>query len=234
MSTEQYEFDFNKFLNSINNLSPELQYLSQIDGETLFKEHCKNGRSFGERGWTIPLNSAPSTIALLLRIQNDEEFNKKVAGYIEEDLDKNCIMIRESNIPNYFKNIFEEAHVAMKNNLLFPSITAMTSLCEGMMAFITRTEYTSWIKQIDNTKRELEAISLESSIQLVIYSSIETFIKEYFADYSDFEKQEPFKLNRHWLMHGRTRRNITIYDYYKLFNLLTLLVWHFGKNEVNV
>ena len=50
---------------------------------------------------------------------------------------------------------------------------------------------------------------------LCIYTSTEQ-IKESMFGRSDFEAPEPDNLNRHWVIHGRTRKAYSKYDFLKI------------------
>lgn len=47
---------------------------------------------------------------------------------------------------------------------------------------------------------------------------------ELFNSYISFDKKEPNHLNRHWIMHGRSRKKFTKLDCIKIVNLLYVLI----------
>lgn len=56
---------------------------------------------------------------------------------------------------------------------------------------------------------------------------------ELFSTNFDFKGEEPKELNRHWIMHGRSRRRKTEHDCVKLIYFIygILLIDEFGKKE---
>ena len=101
--------------------------------------------------------------------------------------------------------------------------------CTGLFALIDRVladntsnaKETRFLKRIETIKNKMsEKVELDEIDKKVfcIYTLMDTEKGSIF-DNSDFRKKEPELINRHWLLHGRTKRNDSFFDF------LLVLLW---------
>lgn len=104
----------------------------------------------------------------------------------------------------------------------------MFSLLDGVLAdvshMITATNFKSRIQAIESkisNKIELNEIDRKT---LCIYTSIEQMKDSVFGD-SRFTDVEPEGINRHWVIHGRTRKVYLKYDFLKVLLCLDAICY---------
>ena len=104
----------------------------------------------------------------------------------------------------------------------------MFSLLDGVLAdvshMITATNFKSRIQAIESKisdKIELNEIDRKT---LCIYTSIEQMKDSVFGD-SRFTDVEPEGINRHWIIHGRTRKVYLKYDFLKVLLCLDAICY---------
>ena len=104
----------------------------------------------------------------------------------------------------------------------------MFSLVDGVLSDVESTmNSTSFEKRLNSIeKKVMEKSELdEFDIRLIcIVESIDKFNSSIFA-FSDFSQKEPDILNRNWLLHGRTRREYSQYDFLKILLWLDALIF---------
>lgn len=77
------------------------------------------------------------------------------------------------------------------------------------------------IKEKIDAQFELDELDRKT---ICIYQALDSFEDSLFSN-SHFDKSEPDNLNRHWVMHGRTRRTYTRYDFLKVLLWLDALLF---------
>ena len=70
--------------------------------------------------------------------------------------------------------------------------------------------------------KQVELSDVDKKI-LCIYETVDSFEDSIFFN-SDFSETEPDSLNRHWVIHGRTRRIYTKYDFLKALLWLDAII----------
>lgn len=150
--------------------------------------------------------------------------------YFQDNELKMCQLIdrcKNSKQLQNHKEYYCEIIEAYKQNSFRLSCTGLFALIDGVLADtlnITKTSFSpriNIIKEKINNKMELNV--MERKIWL-IYEAIDSFDTSIFAD-SDFSKSEPNCLNRHWIMHGRTKRTYTRYDVLKTLLWLDAIIY---------
>lgn len=133
----------------------------------------------------------------------------------------------KSRVVNYFQKrnnckaaYFDQCCSAFEKELFYPCICGLLSILEGMLGDVTGLSSPS-IKKLfeDLIKREETKGTHKFEI-----ANIQGFI-EYLTLSSDFKKEGNSKwLNRHWILHGRSTRDIGEFDCLKLFNTIDAII----------
>ena len=136
-----------------------------------------------------------------------------------------CGALRE--ITDYKKLYFQTIEAYNKKHYHLACI-GLFSILDGILADvseITDTKFGLRIDKIENKIKDEVELNEVDRKTLCIYIAIEQSKTHLFA-HSDFSQEEPTSLNRHWLLHGRTRKEYTNYD------VLKILLWIDGLSYI--
>lgn len=104
----------------------------------------------------------------------------------------------------------------------------MFSLIDGVLAdvsdMITSTNFKLRIKTIEKKFADKIELNEIDRITLCIYDSLNT-VKDTFFGRSEFSLPESNEINRHWLIHGRTRKAYTRFDFLKILLCLDAIIY---------
>lgn len=138
---------------------------------------------------------------------NEEQMNKLIAC---------CLNAKQVTDYNVLYTQIVDAYQRKHYQL---ACTGLFSLIDGVLAdvsnMITVTNFNKRITSIENklsTKVELNELDRKT---ICIYNSVDSLKSSFFGD-SRFSETEPDTINRHWIIHGRTRKKCTQYDFLKI------------------
>lgn len=163
------------------------------------------------------------TVDFAREICNSVNVDELVQGYYFDNNEQNMATLIERcktarEIAPY-KELFAQTFDAYQKKHYHLACIGMFSSLDGVLAdvseMITATNFKQRIGAIEkkiNDKIDLNDVDRKI---LCIYTSTEQ-IKESMFGRSDFEAAEPNNLNRHWLIHGRTRKAYSKYDFLKI------------------
>lgn len=121
-------------------------------------------------------------------------------------------------VPEFIRQCFS----AFESNLYFPCACGLLSIMEGLLAKYSQSANTrllSLFERIDEKIKESQDIEL-----ILTATNIKGYI-ESLTEKSNFQNgAEPDVLNRHWLLHGRSKRNIEKTDCLRLFITIALVL----------
>lgn len=134
-----------------------------------------------------------------------------------------------------YMRLFKQSVTAFKNGQNDLAVIGFTSIIDGLLSDVSGIETTNIARRSFAILNKLEENEFVDSDEYALLALMLTFQKTMtsFSASSDFSKKEPKGLNRHWIMHGRSRRRKTKLDCVKLINLIygIILVDEFGKKE---
>lgn len=160
-------------------------------------------------------------------IGNSTNIDELVQGYYFNNNEQNMTMLIErcgaakEIIP--YKELFAQTLDAYQIGHYHLACIGMFSLLDGVLAddseMISVTNFNKRIDAIE--KKIIDKVDLNNFDRkaLCIFTSMPQ-IKESMFSHSDFKASEPDNLNRHWVMHGRTRKSYIKYDFLKMMLLL--------------
>ena len=103
----------------------------------------------------------------------------------------------------------------------------MLAIVDGALSDVTENKKTSYKIRLQEIEKKIadkfELNDLEKKL-ICIYVAMEKFEESIFKN-SDFAKAEPDALNRHWVVHGRTRREYTKFDFIKILLWLDAIIF---------
>lgn len=160
--------------------------------------------------------------------------------------------LRELMVKDRYKTVDDTIHRCFSNSLIKPhhrlleqsvaafksgrcdlAVIGLTSIIDGLLSDVSGNKTTNIATRAKTILAKIEQNEFVDSDEYAILALVLTFEKtmNIFSASSDFSKKEPKGLNRHWIMHGRSRRKKTKLDCVKLINLTygILLIDEFGK-----
>lgn len=175
-------------------------------------------------GWVIPINK--------------KEF--KNIDYSSFNINTDIISIYEDNNENILHSIqqeildeiqqistkkqFKEATECYDAGLYYACTYSLSPIIEGLIENKISPRSIKVIKSFENMTEELQK-GLIKDPKIRLFILLKTYIENCYAKDSDFSKDEPDFINRHWIAHGRYKtREMTKVDCLKLFSALYAMV----------
>ena len=227
--------DFNSKISGIGRAIDNFITIAQkihdvMNEQTVFE--CL-GEKFGKWGWGFPLSMNLEDIAKLIDITNQDCFDEEMIRYFESNLKEIIYNIEQSTIDQYLKDMFRQSYEAFSLGLLHPALTSITAIADGIL-FDSNED---WDKK--NTKFIERAKALEKRqkyddpsyyLNITQMKSIRTFT-EVCMKYVPFTEDEPNMYNRHWLIHGTTRRTLSKREYFQVLSWVDSLTSLLFSND---
>lgn len=169
-------------------------------------------------------------------IEADEDINSLIDTHLATDLlfDQT---VKDSNLHSL---LFEQSIEAVNSKQYNLAILGLTAVLDNILS-----EYSGQIKNVHITSRCKAIISkIEQKGELflddiegrdyLLLTSYPIVLESFGAD-SDFLQDEPNQLNRHWIMHGRTKRQYSKTDCHKILNMIygTIRLGIISRDESN-
>lgn len=110
-------------------------------------------------------------------------------------------------------NLFSQCEFAFKRGLYAICVIGLTSIVDGLLSLLSGDKKTTNIKnRLESMIKKAEFKKSEEhlSINMMIYT-LQSFT-ERFIEKTDFNFAEPININRHWIMHGRSKREYTAFE----------------------
>lgn len=150
--------------------------------------------------------------------------------YFENDNDRMNMLIyrcRQATQLSKYQELYTQIIDAYQINHYQLACIGMFSIIDGVLSDVSQMNSTNFEKRIESVKEKIDSEIELNEIDrktLCIYNSINPSKKSIFG-YSDFSKPEPDLLNRHWILHGRTRKEYTKYDFLKILLCLDAIIF---------
>ena len=152
---------------------------------------------------------------------------EKMQGLIER-----C---KESKLIENYEELYFQILEAYKRAYYHLACVGLFSIIDGVLAdtsnMINSTSFKKRIEVIESKfsdKIELNDIDRKT---LCIYNSVNSLKDSIFGD-SRFSENEPETINRHWIVHGRTRKDYTKYDFLKILLWLDAIIFLSKLSEI--
>ena len=161
-------------------------------------------------------------------ILQSDNIEEALRLYIEEDAYMHADKIiqgcrKELQIDKYKGNVFKQAVSAYENEEYDLAVIGFIAMVDGLLSDVSKDQATTQIGR--RTKKILDKLEKKSPIVSDEYAYLTMLVSFEKAFYvlqlsSDFEKEEPDNLNRHWIMHGRSTRKKTKLDCIKVIRMI--------------
>ncbi len=126
-----------------------------------------------------------------------------------------------------YSSLFTQILIAYQHKHYQLACLGMLAVVDGALSDVSESKITSFKDRLQDIKRKIsnkyKLTDLEKQL-FCIYIAMNRF-KESIFEYSDFSQAEPNNLNRHWLIHGRTRREYTNFDFIKTILWLDAIIF---------
>lgn len=137
-----------------------------------------------------------------------------------------------------YQKMFKQAMEAFENGNNDLALLGFLSIIDGLLTDISDNVTTSIFKRADPILRKLEdseAIENSEYAELTLLITFRDTMESLSAN-SDFTQKEPKNLNRHWIMHGRTRRRKTKLDCVKMIRFIygIILIDELSRKEAEL
>lgn len=103
----------------------------------------------------------------------------------------------------------------------------MLAIVDGTLSDVSENKKTGYKVRLQEIEKKIadkfELSDLEKKL-MCIYVAMDNFEGSIFKD-SDFAQAEPDALNRHWMVHGRSRREYTKFDFIKIILWLDAIIF---------
>lgn len=171
----------------------------------------------------------------MIERREEEDINSLAAQYlISDQIVKNTITSCELSE----NRLFSQSIKAYDYSLYDLSILGLTAVLDQVLSIysglITNVNFRSRcdaIKTKINNKEDLYKNPHEGKLILIFLTYFKAL--ELFAENSIFANPEPVLLNRHWIMHGRTKKEYTNLDCVKVLNMIygTIQMGQLAQND---
>jgi hypothetical protein len=197
---------------------------------TTYQRREASGKRLAELGWAVPMNFTMSQeIALADPANSDEDIERCIVDFYLCDQHKQLRRLYDdliaTEVLSQWHPLLRQCFKAFELNLHLVTIPSLISVLEGAIAQKCNTLRTKNVHVIGPTKAKACQENQRSpyNIDYFIWSSLAAFIEKLY-DRSDFSKERPPSLNRHWILHGRDSTQWTVADAIRLFNALHSIV----------
>lgn len=149
-----------------------------------------------------------------------------------KDIAQKCL--EKSYIKPYGK-LFLQSMSAFEDGNSELAILGFISIIDGLLSDVSNDTTPKIFQRADTILRKIEDDEDIDNDEFSVFALLITFREtmESFAHNSDFKKKEPKNLNRHWIMHGRSRRRKTKLDCIKTIRFIygIILIDELSKKE---
>ena len=129
---------------------------------------------------------------------------------------------RNSSFLSNNLRLFDQTIATYKNGQYDVAVAALFSLLDGILSKSSSNNDTSMSKRLEKIidKMDFPILVKDSKYSRLILVMTFSSTIESLSEYSNFGENEPSKLNRHWIMHGRSTRENKPIDCIKILNCI--------------
>jgi len=187
-------------------------------------------------GWTLPSELGIYAVNVIGQTEKISDINEFLYSYfVQDDYRVKHHMVDSilaSHIKSGIKKMTTECWVSFQNGLYAICSTALLSVIEGILSEFSEDKQD--VRMMKVCQRYVDTLPANGSIiEKHTWISYNRFIRNLYEK-SDFSACEPEKVNRHWLLHGRSEYEINELDCIRLFNAVASLCMIVNKrlNEI--
>lgn len=245
--TENISLDF--FTEEMKNFLDEVrnsEKLSQADFEAKYSYEINVCKQLGNAGWVVSEHSNPREVREWYELLSAGEC-ERITTYFENENAYVMTSIMQRLEQKYdtepSQRYFSKAKYFFEQEDYMTSAMYLVMLLEArmdkLMAFPRRTSYSAKysIKGFENHLQKeygkADGFFTRRFLFLDMYPSIIEFLNRLFVNgiYTFESGNEPPYINRNWLLHGRSCREVERYECIQLFNALSVIEFVFSISE---
>lgn len=172
-------------------------------------------------GWTM-IPTLPIYTANTIFNAEDKDVDFLIRVFLKEEKPFNSMIdnIMKSSIDEALKEVVNEALYAYNSGRYRVCGIALLAVIEGGLSQFLEDKRTTNIRNL--CESESNKYKNEKSLKSVFWISCNDFIQVLY-NHSNFNDNEPEGLNRHWLLHGRSKYDVNEVDCMKLFNAISCI-----------
>lgn len=190
---------------------------------TIYEEFPDISKQIGESGWTLPMSMTFYELDKLKSKKIDIQLLDHFFAEFFKD-NKFTLLVKhvnKSEISDEKKKIFNECVEAFhRSNYMIVGISLL-ALLEGILSEFHEDKRNIRMMMVCREQRDL-ALSNNKMIKYIIWISFYEFVSQLYKK-SDFNSNEPEIINRHWILHGRSKLEIEKVDCLRIFNAIYTL-----------
>lgn len=126
-----------------------------------------------------------------------------------------------------YSSLFSQILIAYQYKHYNLACLGMLAVVDGTLSDVSENQKTGYKVRLQEIEKKIsdkfELTDLEKKL-MCIYVAMDHFEESIFKN-SDFSQDEPDDLNRHWMIHGRTRREYTNLDFIKIILWLDAIIF---------
>lgn len=224
----------------------ESEKLSQKEFEIKYSYEMEVCKKLGRAGWVISEHSNPREVSEWYELLMKQE-DKKIISYFEGNngyILSNIFFSLENKYEvepykRYFlkaKNYFEQKDYMTTAMYLVGLIESRTNdLMKYPKGIRYKQKYSvdGFENHLQKEFKKLNSFITKRFLFLNMYPSIVEYLNRLFVDgeYTFENGNEPLYINRNWLLHGKSCREIERYECIQLFNVLSVIEFVFSCNK---
>ncbi len=221
--------------------------LTQSDFEAKYSYEINICKQLGNAGWVVSEHSNPREVKEWYELLSAGECEKIITyfedenAYVMVDIMQGLEKKYDSEQPSqrYFskaKQFFEQGEYMTSAMYLVALLDARTNTLMTFPKYTSNSAKYSTKGFENHLQKEFsktDGFFTKRFLFLDMYPSIIEFLKRLFVDgiYTFESGNEPPYVNRNWVLHGRSRREVEKYECVQLFNALSVIEFVFSISE---
>lgn len=169
---------------------------------------------------------------LAKEICNGADIEKVICSYYfgnsECNMEKVVSRCKQNEQVQKCGELYDQIISAYRRDHYLLACIGLFSLIDGVLADVSEQTTTRFRCRLDAVREKIGCEKKLSEIDrktFCIYRAFKSFDTSIFRDYYDFSIQEPQTVNRHWDLHGRTRREHSKVDFLKVLLWLDAIIF---------
>lgn len=235
---------FQKYLDEAR----KIKGLSEDEFEEKYSTEVSMSQELGQHGWVVSQFADLSTTHEWYQALNDgkkdqivETFDGGEFPILSEIIDHLDKLYQTGSEQRYYlkgKQYFDASDYMTSAMYLVALIeyrvTKNVRFPKGKMTYKDKFSRNGFHKQLENDYKSTPGFISKKIIFLDIYPSLIAYLNRLYVDGEfRFENEnEPPYVNRNWLLHGRSEREIQRYECIQLFNALSVFEFVIDKNSM--
>ena len=164
------------------------------------------------------------------QIINAENVDDIVLSYYQEDnktnLNKLIYRCEHASQIKPYEELFSQIITSYKLKHYHLACIGLFTITDGLLSYITQQKTSNYKRRLETIKGKIDKHTPLSEFDkraICIYIAIDNINNSIFSE-SDFHKDEPDEINRHWTLHGRTSKQFCELDFIKVLLWIDALI----------